>query len=128
MIWVSSLTATVPSDRGGIRAGQRPAPAVDSPIQPVVGSIPTIVTEPAPYGAWAAITRSPDVASARPRVSSPAMAGTSAADDDQPATEGDPAAHRGQLLGGEARGVDVLPDEAVQGRPRLEPRRQVLEA
>src|SRR4051794_15764043 len=80
MIWVSSLTETVPSDRGGVRAGHRPAPAVDSPIQPAVGSMPTIVTEPAPYAAWAAITRSPDVARARPRASSPAIAGTSVAD------------------------------------------------
>src|SRR2546422_11385381 len=78
-IWVSSAMDTDPSERGGISIGQRDLLALDSAIQPTVGSIPRIVTVPLPYGVWAATTRPPDVARARPRIRSPAIAGTSVA-------------------------------------------------
>ncbi len=43
------------------------------------------------------------------------------AGDDQPAATGDPAAERGDLLRRQLVRVDVLPDEAVEGTPRLDP-------
>jgi len=76
-IWLSSLIPTLPSERGGIRLGHSDRIAVDSAIQPTVGSTPRIVTLPAPYADCAAITRSALIARTRPRVSSPAIAGTS---------------------------------------------------
>ena len=48
------------------------------------------------------------------------------ADDDQLPPAGDPAAEGGQLAGGQAVRVDVLPDDPVDRGPRLDPFRQVL--
>ena len=44
-----------------------------------------------------------------------------AADDDEPAAAGDPAAHRLELVGRRAGRIDVLPDEPVEDAPRLDP-------
>ncbi len=49
-----------------------------------------------------------------------------AAEDHQPTAEAQPGAQRGQLLGLELGRVDVLPDQAVDGRPRLHASGQVL--
>ena len=47
------------------------------------------------------------------------------ADDDQPASECEPAAERCDLASRQGVGVDVLPDEAIEGRPGFDPLGQV---
>ena len=132
----SSVSETVPPERvGSIRRHSGASHASPSAIQEVVGSKPRIVTDPAPKAMSAAITRSPELASSRPRVSSPDRAVRAVAPSGSPPRTGRTAdgsmsrmavGRKGSSSSGNALSAsapDVPPTMTRRPPPAIQPRR-----